>query len=143
MIYRIHNPATGHGFDPVETEDPGQWIIDRATAGGFDADGYVWEESTFVEDVPIVSVSPEAKLASDKTFGQSIVESFLSASKAANLSLYETEILDTMLDKVERYLLRGSIGVAKEALELVEPNQLFPSQAKAYYLQLLTNHLNE
>lgn len=103
-------------------------------------------EGTTVEELPddpVTELDPAAKLANDKRFGKEIVDSFLSASKAANLGLYETEIIDTMLDKVERYLLRGSISVAKEALELVEPNQLFPAQAKAYYLQLITAHLNE
>jgi len=138
MIYRIHNPTTGHGFDPVETEYPSAWITAKAIEAGFDPEGYIWEPSAYVEPAP-TTPDPSIRLASDKAFGAEIVDSFLSASKAANLGLYETEILDDMLDKVERYLLRGSIGVAKEALELVEPNQLFPAQAKAYYPQISPN----
>lgn len=133
MQYLIQNTVTGDKM-VVETDDPVAYIEAEGLAG------YVWNEYA---EPPIPVHDPATKLTSDKAFGQSIVDSFLSASKAANLGLYETEILDSMLDKVERYLLRGSISVAKEALELVEPNQLFPAQAKAYYLQLLTNHLNE
>ena len=51
MRYRIHNPNTGHGFDPVETEDPAAWIALKAIEAGFDPEGYISELSIYVEPV--------------------------------------------------------------------------------------------
>lgn len=141
MSYRIYNPDTGHGFDPVETEDPAAWVADKAAQAGFDADGYTWEPSAYTEPTP-PAPDPAAKLAADKDFGQELIDSFVAGSRANNFDLAQTRAINSLLSEVEIYLNRGSIHIAREALAELEPTPLFPAQAKAYYLSIIDTYLS-
>ena len=135
MKYYIHNPVTGHGFDPVETDDPAAWAAERGL------EGYTYTPSTYVEPVP-PAPDPAAKLAADRAFGASVVEEFLAQSKNANFNLAMSRLLMARLKETMDYLTIGSIGVAHEALSEVATDQLFPEPAKQYSLTKLTDYLN-
>jgi len=142
MIYRIHNPATGHGFDPVETEDPGQWIIDRATAGGFDADGYVWEESTFVEDVPIISISSETRLANDMAFGQSVILQFLLDNRNdPNVRTSDSLALLQKFGPAKELLSLGDIKKCRALIDSFGTDLIFTLDRKTNYLSMIDTYL--
>ena len=85
---------------------------------------------------------PAARLAADKAFGQGLIDSFVAASRDNGFDLAQTRAINALLSEVETYLQRGSISIAREALEEIEPTPLFPAQAKAYYLSIIDTYLS-
>lgn len=121
-----------------EGEDlPNPFAANDASEIGLVRDlGYTWVET----EAP--APDPAAKLAADKAFGQQLIDSFVAASRDNGFDLAQTRAINALLSEVETYLHRGSIGIAREALEEIEPTPLFPAQAKAYYLSIIDTYLS-
>lgn len=132
--YLIYNEDRSHIAGPITCADDAEAAAIAMHLGP----GATFE----VAEVTPVVLTPAEKLAKDAVFGQEVLNEFLASAKTANLPLNLAEALRAKLEKVHYYLQIGSIGTALEALQVVEPNVLFPAATKQHYVSILQNYMN-
>lgn len=135
MIYKIYNPDTGHGFDPVNTADPAAWITERGL------EGYTWEESTYVEP-PAPAPDPAAKLAADMDFGSSLIREFLLDNRNdPNVKTSDSLALLVKFGPAENLLRLGDIRKCRALIDSFTTDTIFTPARKAKYLSMIDTYL--
>ena len=141
-MYRIHNPNTGHGFDPVETEDPAAWIALKAIEAGFDPEGYISESSIYVEPVP-PSPDPTIKLIADMKFGQELILQFLLDNRNdSNVKTSDSLILLQKFQAVKELLSLGDIKKCVPLINYMTVDSIFTQERKTKYIDMINAYLS-
>ena len=83
------------------------------------------------------------KVIKDRTFGNKIINEYLSENKALDLNAVDSIAQLQKFMSLKALLEVGAIGAALAALNQVETDAIFTDQRKTYYLNTLGNYINQ